>query len=60
MIDTNKLVVIATIRAGFFTNDVAVTPDGKQLYVANTGLVSVFDPDTYQPLSTSPIGVHGN
>jgi YVTN family beta-propeller protein len=62
VIDTAKIVQIATIAVGLNPLevdpvDVAVTPDGKQLYVANveSQSVSVFDAVTFTELPGSPI-----
>jgi DNA-binding beta-propeller fold protein YncE len=61
VIDTEKLIEIKTIPVSSFTfiQDVAVTPDDKQLYVADSDSVRIFDPVTFQQFKESPIRVSG-
>ena len=58
MIDTATGVVSDTITVGNGPVGVAVTPDGKHVYVANTGdnTVSVIDTATGAVSATIPVG----
>jgi len=61
VIDTATNKVVATVRVGNRPNGVAVTPDGKQVYVANfgNGTVSVIDTITKPPSVVATVTVGG-
>lgn len=58
MIDTVTNTVVATVGVGIFPQDVAVTPDGKRVYVsnANSNSVSVIDTASDNVVATVMVG----
>jgi YVTN family beta-propeller protein len=58
VIDTATNTVVATVKVGLNSDGVAVTPDGKQAYVANqnTNNVSVIDTSSNSVVATVPVG----
>jgi YVTN family beta-propeller protein len=64
VVDTATPAVVATIPVGSFPSAVAVTPDGKHVYVANRGTgavpgaVSVIDTSSNAVVATVPVGIN--
>jgi YVTN family beta-propeller protein len=57
-IDVASNAVVATIPVGKRPWNMAITPDGSRLYVANgrSGSVSVIDPNSYRGLGEIAVG----
>jgi len=58
VIDTSNDEIIATIPVGKRPWNMAITPDGKKLYVAagRSNAVSVIDTETNQKITDIPVG----
>jgi YVTN family beta-propeller protein len=59
LIDTATNAVIATVPVGGNSRGVAVSPDGRKVYVANltSNTVSVIDTATNAVIATVPVGL---
>jgi YVTN family beta-propeller protein len=57
-INTDRVMHRTNLEAGANASEVAITPDGRKLYVTNTMLnnVSVIDARSFQTLRTIPVG----
>ena len=64
VIDTARNKVTATVDVGYKYSPygIAVTPDGKKLYVADRDIngVSVIDTSTNTVTATVPVGINGH
>lgn len=58
-VNTNRVVHYTNLEAGAASADLAITPDGRTLYLTNTALnsVSAISTSSFQTLETIPVGL---